>query len=103
MLNIKNILENDTKRNAIANIISSILQCKDGAQVEEIYAKTGSFKKDGTLGAWVNLVICLSQEFCNHDLYDLLNDLEDSVDFTLILSTETNTVERGHGIVLWER
>lgn len=103
MSNIKNILENDIKKNIITTIIFSILQCKDGSQVEKIYAKPGSFKKDGTLGVWVNLVICLSREFRNHDLYGLLNDLEESVDFNLVLSTEINAVERGHGIVIRKR
>ena len=28
---------------------------------------------------------------------------EESVDFNLVLSTEINAVERGHGIFIWKR
>lgn len=34
---------------------------------------------------------------------DTLNQAEESVDFNLVLSTEINAVERGHGIFIWKR
>lgn len=48
-------------------------------------------------------MVCLSSDFKNHDLYDTLNQAEESVDFNLVLSTEINAVERGHGVVIWKR
>lgn len=48
-------------------------------------------------------MVCLSSDFKNHDLYDTLNQAEESVDFDLVLSTEINAVERGHGIVIWKK
>ena len=101
MLNISNYYDN--KKNTIETIVSSIVNCKDGIYVEEIYAKEISFQKDGALGNLVSLMVCLSSDFQNHDLYDTLNQAEESVDFNLVLSTEINTVERGHGIVIWKR
>lgn len=68
MLNNSNCYDN--KKNTIENIVSSIVNCKDGIYMEEIYAK---------------------------------NQAEESVDFDLVLSTEINAVERGHGIVIWKK
>lgn len=48
MLNNSNCYDN--KKNTIENIVSSIVNCKDGIYVEEIYAKEASFQKDGTFG-----------------------------------------------------
>lgn len=101
MLNNSNCYDN--KKNTIENIVSSIVNCKDGIYVEEIYAKEASFQKDGTFGNWVSLIVCLSSDFKNHDLYDTLNQAEESVDFDLVLSAEINAVERGHGIVIWKK
>lgn len=101
MLNNSNCYDN--KKNTIENIVYSIVNCKDGIYVEEVYAKEASFQKDGTFGNWVSLMICLSSDFKNHDLYDTLNQAEESVDFDLVLSTEINAVERGHGIVIWKK
>lgn len=94
MLNNSNCYDN--KKNTIENIVSSIVNCKDGIYVEEIYAKEASFQKDGTFGNWVSLIVCLSSDFN-------LNQAEESVDFDLVLSTEINAVERGHGIVIWKK
>ena len=66
MLNNSNCYDN--KKNTIENIVSSIVNCKDGIYMEEIYAKEASFQKDGTFGNWVSLIVCLSSDFKNHDL-----------------------------------
>ena len=44
----------------------------------------------------------LSPEFENKSLYDVIDEQEEKCDsFTLVISTEPNTVERGNGTVLW--
>ncbi len=92
-----------TRKELIKDIIDTILSCSDGKYVSEIFAKDFSFR-DGEFTDLVNLMIEFDFGFKNTTLYDTLNDLEDeSYPFHLILSTEPDTVERSHGIVLWKR
>lgn len=98
LLNVKN---EDLKLPKIEKVIETILACPDGKYVEEIYAKEGSFRK-GLFTNWIGLMIELSPEFVNKSLYNIIDELEETCDdFTLVISTEPNTVERGNGTVLW--
>lgn len=90
-------------RREVENIISRLLDCSDGKHIEEVYAKTGSIV-NGEFGNWVGLMVEVCPEFQNESLYDCINDIEDEErGFELVISVEPNTVERGHGTVLWKR
>ena len=103
MINLMNVKENDKKIEAVATAIEAVLSCDDGKYVEEVYAKDGSFV-NGLFSNWVSLMVELNPEFKNKSLYDVIDAVEDScTDFTLIISTEPNTVEHGCGTVLWRR
>lgn len=98
---LMNVNKHDTKLNTISEVIESILSCSDGKYVEEIYAKEGSFR-NGLFSNWVGLMIELTPEFENKSLYDVIDEQEEKCNsFTLVISTEPNTVERGNGTVLW--
>lgn len=101
MLNLMNVNQNDEKLDALVKAIETVLSCEDSKYIEEIYAKEGSFR-NGLLTNWVGLMVELSPEFVNKSLYNAIDDAEDNcTEFTLVISTEPNTVERGHGTVLW--
>lgn len=103
MINLMNVKENDKKIEAVAAAIEAVLSCDDGKYVEEVYAKDGSFV-NGLFSNWVSLMIELNPEFKNKSLYNVIDNVEEScTDFTLIISTEPNTAERGCGTVLWRR
>ncbi len=98
---LMNVDKDDAKLNVISEVIESILSCSDGEYVEEIYAKEGSFR-NGLFSNWVGLMVELSPEFENKSLYDVIDEQEEKCNsFTLVISTEPNTVERGNGTVLW--
>ena len=100
---LMNVDKNDPKYNTISEVIEAILFCSDGANVEEIYAKEGSFR-NGLFTNWVGLMVELTPEFENKSLYDVIDEQEEKcTDFTLVISTEPNTVERGVGTVLWKK
>lgn len=93
----------DNRREEINNIIKRILKCKDAVYITEIYTPSacmiGEKFKD-----WVNLMICVTPDFNNTDLYDLLNDIDDEErPFTVSVSVEPDMAERGTGIVLWKK
>lgn len=103
MIKLINVEENDKKTESIATIIETILSCDDKEYIEEIYAKSGSIV-NGLFTNWVGLMIELNPEFVNKSLYNTIDDIEESFkDFTLVISTEPNTVERGHGTILWRK
>ena len=90
-------------KNEIDHVIKRLLDCSDGKHIEEIYAKAGSIV-NGEFGNWVGLMVEVCPEFQNESLYDCINDIEDEErGFELVISVEPNTVERGHGTVLWKR
>lgn len=101
MVNLMNINTHDEKFEALVKAIEIVLSCEDSKYIEEIYAKDGSFR-NGLLTDWVGLMIELNPEFVNKSLYDAIDAAEDNCSgFALVISTEPNTVERGHGTVLW--
>ena len=103
-MHIMNIKRTDKKYKAVSEIIESILECADTSYIEEIYAKDGVFDVNQNLTNWVALMIELSPNFVNNDLYETISVLESTnSNFDLILSTEPNMAGRGHGTVLWER
>lgn len=103
MISLMNVKESDNKKIVIANVVDKLLSCEDGKYIEEIYAKDGSFR-NGLFTNWVGLMVELNPEFENKSLYDTIDDLEERCEaFTLVISTEPNTVERGTGTVLWRR
>ena len=90
-----NVDKNDPKQSVISKAVEKILSCSDGQYVEEIYAKDGSFR-NGLFSNWVGLMVELSPGFKNKSLYDVIDKLQDDCSsFTLVISTEPNTVERG--------
>ncbi len=92
------------RKNEIQNAIEKLLSCKDAAYIDEIYAKEGSFDRNGQFSNWVGLMAEVSANFKNTDLYTVINDIEDEYhDFTLVISVEPNSVERGYGKVLYSR
>lgn len=89
--------------NTINEIINRLLNCSDGKHITEIYAKEGSIVR-GEFTNWVGLMIETDTEFVNESLYDVINDIEEEErEFTLVISVEPDTVERGHGTVLWKK
>lgn len=89
--------------NAINEIINRLLNCSDGKHITEIYAKEGSIVR-GEFTNWVGLMVETDTEFVNESLYDVINDIEEEErEFTLVISVEPDTVERGHGTVLWKK
>ena len=87
----------------IKEIINKILACSDGKYITEIYAKDGTIV-NGEFTNWVSLMIETIPEFVNESLYDAIFDIEEETHpFTLHLSVEPDTVERGHGTVLWKK
>lgn len=92
-----------TTNQIVKNIIDKLLSCSDGKHITEIYAKEGSIV-NGEFTNWVGLMVETDTEFVNESLYDCINDIEeDSFPFTLVISTEPDTVERGHGTVLYKK
>ena len=84
-------------------IVNRILSCSDAKFVTEIYAKERSIV-NGEFGNWVGLMVEVDPEFTNESLYDVINDMEEEKwPFTLVISVEPDTVERGHGTILWNR
>lgn len=103
-MQIMNIRNTDKKYNVVLKIIESLLNCSDARYIEEIYAKDGVFDESGNLTNWVALMIELNPDFADSDLYETISNLESAYsDFDLILSTEPNMADRGHGTVLWKR
>lgn len=102
-MELLNVKFDDKKRATIEDVIKAILSCSDGSYVEEIYAKEGSFR-NGLFSNWVGLMVELAPEFENKSLYDVIDEQEEACNsFTLVISTEPNTVERGTGTVLWKK
>lgn len=101
MINLMNVNKNDKKLEALVKAIETVLSCEDSKYVEEIYAKEGSFR-NGLLTDQVRIMVELNPEFVNKSLYNAIDNAEESCQgFTLVISTEPNTVERGDGTVLW--
>lgn len=87
----------------IGEIISRLLDCSDGKYITEIYAKEGSIVR-GEFTNWVGLMIETDTEFVNESLYDIINNIEEEPhSFTLTISVEPDTIERGHGTTLWKK
>lgn len=98
-----NIQTNDPLYNTLHTILSSILNSADSNQIAEIYIKNGSIRQ-GLLTNWIRLMIEVDPEFVNKSLYETINNLEDEYeDIHLTISIEPNTVERGHGTILYKR
>ena len=92
------------RKNEIQNVIEKLLSCKDAAYIDEIYAKEGSFDRNGQFSNWVGLMVEVPANFKNTDLYAVIDDIEDeNRNFTLVISVEPNTVERGHGRILYNK
>ena len=103
-MQIMNVKNTDKKYNAISKIIESLLECSDARFIDEIYAKDGIFDESGNLTNWVAMMIELNPDFIDSDLYETISNLESAYsDFDLVLSTEPNMADRGHGTVLWKR
>ena len=84
-------------------IVNRILSCSDAKFVTEIYAKERSIV-NGEFGNQKSLMVEVDPEFTNESLYDVINDMEEEKwPFTLVISVEPDTVERGHGTILWKR
>lgn len=102
-MTLLNVKPEDVKRHTVEKIVKALLSCSDAKYIEEIYAKEGSFR-DELFTNWIGLMIELSPEFIDKDLYKTIDNLEETHNaFTLVISTEPNTAERGHGIVLWKK
>ena len=92
-----------SRKEIIDSIIKRLLSCKDGEAITEIYAKNGSIVR-GEFTDWVGLMIETRPESENESLYDLINDIdEEDYEFTLVISVEPDTVERGQGTVLYKK
>ena len=95
------------RKEIVSNVIKELLSCSDGKYITEIYAKDGSIK-NGEFTNWISIMIETDTKFVNESLYDCMDDIEERIedggyDFRLILSIEPDTVERGHGTVLWKK
>lgn len=100
---LKNISNSDKLYNTLNTIVDTILSTDESKYITEIYIKNGSIYK-GLLTNWVRLMIEVDPEFVNKSLYDILNQLEDEYeDIHLAISIEPNTVERGHGTIIYQK
>ncbi len=96
-------IQNDIKKENLDRIVKRILSVSDAVYVSEIYLTEGSVNDNGFLKNDIKVMICTKENFVNHDLYDLMNDIdEEEYPFSLILSIEPDAVERGYGITLWK-
>ena len=100
MLNIK---KDDPLYEALDTILSTILASPDAHYITEIYIKNGSIRQ-GLLTNWIRLMIEVDPEFINKNLYDIINELEEAYNYLhLIISIEPDTVEKGHGTIIYKR
>ncbi len=91
------------KKEIIKNIIKELVMCPDGKHITEIYAKRGSIV-NGEFTNWIGLMIETDPEFVNESLYDVIDNIEDrSYPFSLAISIEPDTVERGHGEIIYRK
>lgn len=98
-------IKEDNKSKMIEELINLILSTNNTGIIE-IYAKDGSII-NGSFGNWVGLMIETDPEFPNESLDDVLDIIEQKdfskYDFRLVISTEPNDMERGHGTILWSK
>ena len=87
----------------IKNIVEEILADSDSKYITEIFIQDYSFN-NGKYSNLIELMIETDLNFKNTTLYDCIFDLEEeNYPFELRISIEPDTVERGHGVVLWKR
>lgn len=102
MMELLNIKKSDKMYDILLDIVDALLRTEDAAYIEEISLSTDCIAPGGAVETnRIHIYVETSMDFKNHDLYDVLNDLEDKYDdkFFFIGSVEPNVVERNLHVV----